>query len=146
MTPEVQKLAEEIRQAADDYAHAAAEDGRHAFHQDTVALQAKLHAAIDRLAALTQPAPPVQEAVAWVRFCSDGSYEGPLMNFDRRMDGARREPGGWTPLYSAPASPPGWEELVQKFGEERAKIAVAYLLGDEAMVSAAPHHPGETKP
>jgi len=38
---------------------------------------------------------------AWVRFCSDGSFEGPIMDCDRRMDG-RRESGAWSPLF-APA-------------------------------------------
>jgi hypothetical protein len=37
--------------------------------------------------------------VAWVRFCSNGGYEGPIMDCDKRMDG-RRESGVWTPLYA----------------------------------------------
>lgn len=45
--------------------------------------------------AATQPSAPV---VAWVRFCSDGGIEGPILDNDRRMDDARRKSGTWTPL------------------------------------------------
>lgn len=52
------------------------------------------------------------EPVAWVRFCSDGCYEGPIMNSDSRMDNVRRTSGAWTPLYAAQppavAVPDGW--------------------------------------
>ena len=41
------------------------------------------------------------EPVAWVRFCGDGCYEGPLMNSSPAMDGARRTSGAWTPLFAA---------------------------------------------
>lgn len=44
---------------------------------------------------------PQAEPVAWVRFCSDGCYEGPLMNSNPAMDGARRTSGAWTPLFAA---------------------------------------------
>lgn len=36
--------------------------------------------------------------VAWVRFCSDGSYEGPIM--DARMEDVRKQSGAWTPLFT----------------------------------------------
>ncbi|GAA4400520.1 hypothetical protein [Quisquiliibacterium transsilvanicum] len=39
------------------------------------------------------------EPVAWVRFRSDGGYEGPLMDSDKNMSGARRLSGVWTKLY-----------------------------------------------
>jgi len=35
---------------------------------------------------------------AWVRFTSDGGYEGPIMDSSSRMDGVRRSV--WTPLYA----------------------------------------------
>lgn len=37
-----------------------------------------------------------QEAVAWIRFCSDNTYEGPIM--DRQLEDCRRSSGAWTPL------------------------------------------------
>lgn len=40
----------------------------------------------------TKPKAPV----AWIRFCSDGSYEGPI--HDSQMDELRRRSGAWTPL------------------------------------------------
>ena len=46
-----------------------------------------------------------QQPVAWVRFRSDGCYEGPIMDSDSRMDGSRRTSGAWTPLYTAPPVP-----------------------------------------
>lgn len=45
------------------------------------------------------------QPVAWVRYCSDGTFEGPIMDTDIRMAGARRTSGAWTPLYSRPAAP-----------------------------------------
>lgn len=35
--------------------------------------------------------------VAWIRFCSDGCYEGPIM--DESIDEVRKQSGEWTPLY-----------------------------------------------
>jgi len=43
--------------------------------------------------------PFVGQPTAWVRFCSDGNIEGPILDCDRRMDG-RRESGAWTPLFA----------------------------------------------
>jgi hypothetical protein len=39
--------------------------------------------------------------IAWIRFRSNGGYEGPIMDCDKRMAG-RRESGVWTPLYCTP--------------------------------------------
>lgn len=47
----------------------------------------------------------VSKPVAWVMFCSDGSYEGPIMDCDRRMEW-RRESASWTPLYTTPQPTP----------------------------------------
>ena len=41
---------------------------------------------------------PVPQPVAWVRFRSDGCYEGPLM--DVQMEDSRKKSGAWTPLYT----------------------------------------------
>ncbi|HDR9227850.1 TPA: hypothetical protein QDB19_004101 [Burkholderia vietnamiensis] len=40
---------------------------------------------------------------AWVRFRSDGGFEGPIMDSDERMCDVRRKSGAWTPLYRSPA-------------------------------------------
>lgn len=44
--------------------------------------------------------------VAWIRYCSDGTYEGPIADCDARMDDARRNSGAWTPLYEQPQPAP----------------------------------------
>lgn len=44
--------------------------------------------------------------VAWVRYCSDGTFDGPIMDTDIRMAGARRASGAWTPLYANPSAEP----------------------------------------
>jgi hypothetical protein len=36
--------------------------------------------------------------VAWIRFCSDGCYEGPIM--DEQIENVRKNSGAWTPLYA----------------------------------------------
>ncbi len=51
-------------------------------------------AALDALSA--------QEPVAWIRFASDGGYDGPIADVDRRMDEIRKNSGAWTPLYTTP--------------------------------------------
>lgn len=40
---------------------------------------------------------------AWVRFRSDGGFEGPIMDTDARICDTRRTSGAWTPLYDRPA-------------------------------------------
>lgn len=49
--------------------------------------------------------------VAWVRFCSDGGIEGPILDSDSRMDGVRRTSGAWTPLYTAKPAPVNQQTL-----------------------------------
>lgn len=50
-----------------------------------------------------RPKPAEGGAVAWIRFCSDGGWEGPI--HDREMDDIRRRSGKWTPLgVIAPAA------------------------------------------
>lgn len=39
-----------------------------------------------------------KEPVAWVRYCSDGTIDGPLMNY--QVEDCRKST--WTPLYAAP--------------------------------------------
>ena len=42
-----------------------------------------------------------QEPVAWVRYCSDGTIDGPLLNY--QIDDCRKP--SWSPLYAAPQLP-----------------------------------------
>ncbi|MBA1366947.1 hypothetical protein [Burkholderia gladioli] len=52
------------------------------------------------------PAIPAEKPTptAWVRFRSDGGFEGPIMDSDERMCDTRRTCGAWMPLYlDAPA-------------------------------------------
>ena len=45
---------------------------------------------------------PQGEPVAWIRFCGDGLYEGPVMNCDKtRMENVRHKISEWTPLCAA---------------------------------------------
>lgn len=53
------------------------------------------------LAAATPAASVPAKPVAWIRFRSDGGYEGPIM--DAAMEDVRKNSGAWTPLYAAPA-------------------------------------------
>lgn len=48
------------------------------------------------------PDEQIDKPVAWIRFCSDGGYEGPIADCDKRMDDARRNSGAWTPLFTRP--------------------------------------------
>lgn len=47
-----------------------------------------------------EAAPLSGEPVAWIRYCSDGTYEGPLMN--AQIEDVRKRSGAWTPLYASP--------------------------------------------
>lgn len=49
------------------------------------------------LAQIEEPAQPV----CWIRFCSDGSTEGPIMH--SQICEARKTSGAWTPLYAGAA-------------------------------------------
>ncbi|MDC2861117.1 hypothetical protein [Delftia sp. DT-2] len=49
------------------------------------------------LAQIEEPAQPV----CWIRFCSDGSTEGPIMH--SQICEARKTSGAWTPLYAVAA-------------------------------------------
>ena len=57
---------------------------------DQMALDNKLHEVLAQ--------PQREGVIAWIRFCSDGTYEGPIS--DQRMDDIRRQSGAWTPLYA----------------------------------------------
>lgn len=75
----------------------------------------------------------VAEPVAWVRFCSDGRIEGPILH--AAMDEVRKRSGAWTPLYTArpaqsmPDMPLSMEQFAGLVGlarEDAREKAVAY--------------------
>ena len=41
------------------------------------------------------------EPVAWIRYCYDGSCEGPIMH--NLMEDVRKKSGAWTPLFERDA-------------------------------------------
>lgn len=53
--------------------------------------------AVARARAMLASGPPASpDTIAWIRYCSDGAYEGPI--HDSQMDDIRRKSGAWTPL------------------------------------------------
>lgn len=81
--------------------------------------QAAWHAALAWLRSQGEP-------VAWVRFCSDGCYEGPIMNCS--MEEIRKTSGAWTPLLLAPqpAIPDGWKLVPVEPTPEMLESAASY--------------------
>jgi hypothetical protein len=63
--------------------------------------------------------------VAWIRWCSDGCYEGPLVDWSKRMDAVRRRSGAWTPLTELPAALSRIRSLQQEVERLRAAMAKA---------------------
>lgn len=49
---------------------------------------------------ISKLAPQESQPVAWIRFCSNGAIEGPLL--DSQIEDVRRKSGAWTPLIAAP--------------------------------------------
>lgn len=52
----------------------------------------------DQPAAAGQVEQPVRPT-AWIRHCSDGTYQGPIADCDARIDHTCRMSAAWTPLY-----------------------------------------------
>lgn len=50
------------------------------------------------------PTPPAAEPVFWVRFRSDGGYDGVM--HDLELEEVRKRSGAWTPLYTHPPASP----------------------------------------
>ena len=73
------------------------------------------------LAQIEEPAQPV----CWIRFCSDGSTEGPIMH--SQICEARKTSGAWTPLYAgaAPAAASGPSAGVEVMCERLKAIAAS---------------------
>lgn len=67
--------------------------------------------------------------LAWIRMCSDGGYEGPIADADKRMDEVRRKSGAWTPLYEL-------DEMSPEF-TDTARAALLWVLW---------HHQGGSSP
>jgi len=59
------------------------------------------------------------QAVAWVRYRSDGGIEGPVL--DQHMDDIRRNSGAWTPLGRITAPPPSAPVGVEQRARELLK-------------------------
>ena len=62
---------------------------------NVLALVEALEKAQQRIAEMEKAA---SEPVAWVRYCSDGTIDGPLMNY--QIEDCRKST--WTPLYTVP--------------------------------------------
>jgi hypothetical protein len=83
-----------------------------------------------------------QVPVAWVRFCSNGGVEGPILH--TTMDEVRQRSGAWTPLYTAqsaqsgPAMPLSMEQFAGLVGLAREDAR------EKAVVYKATNHYGET--
>ncbi|WP_176047870.1 hypothetical protein [Burkholderia sp. BCC1644] len=70
-----------------------------------------------RAASATETGAEGEKPTAWVRFRSDGGFEGPIMDSDERMCDTRRKSGAWTPLYGSPAmavETVEWRELTRR--------------------------------
>lgn len=96
-------------------------NGPYVRHEDHLAaMQARC------LAQIEEPAQPV----CWIRFCSDGSTEGPIMH--SQICEARKTSGAWTPLYAgaAPAAVAG-PALDVTLDEDQAGL-LRDMLGDHA--------------
>ncbi|WP_230941069.1 hypothetical protein [Burkholderia thailandensis] len=64
---------------------------------------------------------------AWVRFRSDGGFEGPIMDSDERMCDVRRKSGAWTPLFGSPAMAAEASQPAQQPGE---RVPEAAAIGE----------------
>jgi len=72
--------------------------------------------------------------LAWIRLCSDGTYEGPIADCDARMDGVRRTCGAWTPLY-----PP---EAISEERERHGAVPDVWLVKVRRLVEGFEHVSG----
>lgn len=66
-----------------------------------------------KLAELDALPAAARHPAAWVRFRSDGGFEGPIMDSDERMCDTRRKSGAWPPLYLGPAQAEGAKPMPQ---------------------------------
>lgn len=86
--------------------------------------------------ALLSRAAPTGPVVAWVRFCSNGGVEGPIMDWDRRMDDARRKSGAWTPLGVIAAPQPSAQQAepthLQRWSRVIKELPMAEQPAEEA--------------
>jgi hypothetical protein len=73
-----------------------------------------------------------KEPVAWVRYRSDGGFEGPIMDSDARMCDTRRS--FWTPLFAHPTPD---DASLEAFKGTLAALAAAISLLDRGSKKAA---------
>ena len=69
----------------------------------------------------------MSEPVAWIRYCSDGSYEGPIV--DSMMEDLRKESGAWTPLFERDAARERLREDTFSAGMTRA-VDIAKVIAE----------------
>lgn len=80
------------------------------------------------------------QPVAWVRYCSDGTFDGPIMDTDIRMAGARRASGAWTPLYAHPSAEPcRADNVIRKPRLDTAEMLEMRIAEAEAEVKELRH-------
>lgn len=84
-----------------------------------------------------------QKPVAWIRKCSDGCIEGPILDSSRDMCDVRRKSGAWTPLYEAPQPSQATVTGAQgdAFANAMRKIfTIARNMDDEKVRETFPDH------
>jgi len=113
---------------------------------EALRVAAKFRAHDTASAEATEEAKPV----AWVRYRSDGGFEGPIMDSDSRMCDTRRS--FWTPLYRRAAAPQSGltDERIVSIGRRHFReghkpdavknfvAAVRDVLAEQSAVSRAP--------
>ncbi|HGK4843910.1 TPA: hypothetical protein ACJ2XA_004255 [Kluyvera georgiana] len=69
------------------------------------------------------------EPVAWVRYCSDGTFDGPLMNY--QIEDCRKST--WTPLYTVPPALESRTVTAPQSDYFASLVAMARVSADKAM-------------
>lgn len=84
------------------------------------------------------------EPVAWIRFRSDGGWEGPIHN--GQIDEVRRSSGAWTPLYASPQQPaPVTDDAMREAAEQRVSDYL-HSIADGGEVRLDPYDPNTIAP
>ncbi|PVX86430.1 hypothetical protein [Paraburkholderia unamae] len=126
MSIETKQLTDDAMMAAItrvcEFEPAAAEKWRREALLIGRAVESAVHAVI-------APSDAAQAPIAWVRFRSDGGFEGPIMDSDSRMCDTRRS--FWTPLYAAPVAATAAEPKGFALVPLRLTRAMDEVLSDE---------------
>jgi hypothetical protein len=73
-----------------------------------------------------------KEPVAWVRYRSDGGFEGPIMDSDARMCDTRRS--FWTPLFAHPTPDDAKDAARYRFIKSKVKTFSLDMGGNHTYV------------